>query len=270
MTCNPKWREITENLLPGQGAADRPDICARVFNIKKDYLIDLIVEKKYFGEVTAYVYVIEFQKRGLPHVHMLVKLKQNSKISSSEIVDRYISAEIPNPDENKILHDIVIRNMIHGPCGDWCILNGKCSKHFPKSYRAKTTIDNDGYPCYRRRDTGETFERPGRYVVDNRWVVPYSPRLLCLLNSHINVEVVSSIKSVKYLHKYIYKGHDAATVTINETSSDENIINHDEIKDHIEARYVGPVEACWRIFNTCIKGVIPLYVCLCIYLISIV
>jgi len=35
MTCNPNWREIKENLLPNQQPADRPDICARVFNIKK-------------------------------------------------------------------------------------------------------------------------------------------------------------------------------------------------------------------------------------------
>jgi len=33
MTCNPKWREIEENLLHGQQAFDRPDIYARVFNI---------------------------------------------------------------------------------------------------------------------------------------------------------------------------------------------------------------------------------------------
>ena len=39
MTCNPKWCEIEENLLPGQSASDRPDIVARVSNIKKDYLI---------------------------------------------------------------------------------------------------------------------------------------------------------------------------------------------------------------------------------------
>ena len=48
MTCNPKWREITENLLPKKTAADRPDICARVFNIKKDYLIDLIIKQNFF------------------------------------------------------------------------------------------------------------------------------------------------------------------------------------------------------------------------------
>ena len=75
MTCNPNWIEIKENLLPGQQPADRPDLCARVFSIKKDYLIDLIHRQKIFGEVVAYVYVIEFQKRGLPHIHMLINKK---------------------------------------------------------------------------------------------------------------------------------------------------------------------------------------------------
>ena len=35
MTCNPNWRENKDNLLPGQQASDRPDICARVFQLKK-------------------------------------------------------------------------------------------------------------------------------------------------------------------------------------------------------------------------------------------
>lgn len=61
----------------------------------------------------------------------------------------------------------------------------------------------DGYPYYRRRDNDEAFKRPGGYVVDNRYVVPYSPKLLCLRNSHINVEVFSSIRLVKYFYKYI-------------------------------------------------------------------
>lgn len=53
------------------------------------------------------VYVIEFQKRGLPHIHMLITLKQNCKILNSEIVDKFISAKIPNPNENENLHNIV-------------------------------------------------------------------------------------------------------------------------------------------------------------------
>jgi len=248
MTCNPKWREIEENLLQGQQASDRPDICARVFNIKKDYLIDLIVKQNFFGEVAAFVYVIEFQKRGLPHVHMLITLKYNFKITTTQIVDKYISAEIPDPNENRILHDIVMRNMIHGPCGDWCLVDGKCSKHYPKPYLEETRMDEDAYPYYRRRNNGKSFERPGGYIVDNRYVVPYCPTLSIIFNCHINVEVVSSIKSVKYLYKYIYKGHDAAAITI-ESITNNITIDHDEIRNFIETRYVGPVEACWRILE---------------------
>jgi len=161
-------------------------------------------------------------------------------ISNSEIVDKFISAEIPNPNENETLHNIVMKHMIHGPCGDWCLIDNKCSKHFPKSFRPETTMDEDGYPQYRRRNNGLLYERP-------RYVVPYNPTLLLSFNSHINVEIVSSIKSVKYLYKYIYKGHDTASIIIGENVN--KTIIHDEIQDFIEALYVGPVEACWRILN---------------------
>jgi len=112
----------------------------------------------------------------------------------------------------------------------------------------ETRMDEDAYPYYRRRDNGNSFERPGGYIVDNRYVVPYYPILSIIFNCRINVEVVSSIKSVKYLYKYIYNGHDVAAITI-EPVTENVIIDHDEIRDFIETRYVGPVEASWRILE---------------------
>ena len=35
MTCNPNWREVRENLQPDQQPSDRPDLTARVFDMKK-------------------------------------------------------------------------------------------------------------------------------------------------------------------------------------------------------------------------------------------
>ena len=35
MTCNPNWKKIQENLLPGQKASDRPELVARVIHLKK-------------------------------------------------------------------------------------------------------------------------------------------------------------------------------------------------------------------------------------------
>ena len=33
-TCNPKWEEIVENLLPGQQSHDRPELTAHAFRLK--------------------------------------------------------------------------------------------------------------------------------------------------------------------------------------------------------------------------------------------
>ena len=68
-------------------------------------------------------------------------------------------------------------------------------------------------------------------VRDNCWVVPYNPRLL--ETNHLNVEICTSIKAVKYLYKYMYKGPDRANM---------EVIN--EVTDFLGARYVIAPEAC--------------------------
>ncbi|CAO4369137.1 unnamed protein product [Caenorhabditis nigoni] len=79
MTCNPYWEEIQEHLEEDQTATDRPDIVARVFQMKVNEFRDDVVKKEIFGKVQAYIFVIEFQKRGLPHLHMLLIMKTGSK-----------------------------------------------------------------------------------------------------------------------------------------------------------------------------------------------
>ncbi|XP_058810410.1 uncharacterized protein LOC131675446 [Phymastichus coffea] len=155
MTCNPNWPEISENLLPGQQDSDRPDLVARVFDLRKERLLDTVIKKNFFGKVASYVYVIEFQKRDLPHMHLLITLEQGYKITTPEIVDKYISAEIPIEIRDPRLFDIVMRNMIHGPCGDWCMKDGKCSNKFPKEFQEQTTMDENGFPHYRRSHDNE-------------------------------------------------------------------------------------------------------------------
>lgn len=76
---------------------------------------------------------------------------------------------------------------------------------------------------------------------DNRWVVPYNPYLLNKYQSHINVEVCASVHAVKYIHKYVYKGADRTTLAITNTDY--------EITRYLQARYVSPAEAIWRLFE---------------------
>ena len=62
VTCNPKWPEITNELLSNQNASDRPDIIARVFKLKLKAITNDLFKKGILGKVVAHVHVIEFQK----------------------------------------------------------------------------------------------------------------------------------------------------------------------------------------------------------------
>jgi hypothetical protein len=70
-TCNPKWFKITSSLMHGEKPNDRPDIIVRVFHIKLQELLHDLWSGSIFGPTLAILYSIEFQKRGLPHVHIL-------------------------------------------------------------------------------------------------------------------------------------------------------------------------------------------------------
>jgi hypothetical protein len=73
------------------------------------------------------------------------------------------------------------------------------------------------YPIYRRKDTGHTI-LVHDVELNNRWVVPHNVYLSTKYNVHINVEVCNNIRAIKYLFKYLYKGHDCATIEISHQS----------------------------------------------------
>ncbi|PNX64152.1 helicase-like protein, partial [Trifolium pratense] len=129
-TCNPTWPEITRELAKNNlKPQDRPDIVSKVFKIKFDELMKDLTKRHILGKVLAYMYTIEFQKRGLPHAHILIFLHPSSKYPSPEDIDTIISAEIPNPDSDPELYNLVKKHMIHGPCGSSrlqspCTVNG--------------------------------------------------------------------------------------------------------------------------------------------------
>jgi hypothetical protein len=88
--------------------------------------------------------------------------------------------------------------------------------------------------------------------LDNRWVVPHNVYLSTKYNAHINIEVCNNIPVVKYLFKYVYKGHDHATVEISRYSDNAiegNVVEVDEIKKYLDYHYVFASEATWRIFK---------------------
>ncbi|XP_027171644.1 uncharacterized protein LOC113771236 [Coffea eugenioides] len=206
-------RDMRRRYLDAMSLVQKPDLLARVFRAKFELLKLEVLNKQIFGEVAAYVYVIEFQKRGFPHAHMPLILKLEYKLLNPESYDRVVCAEIPDRSKHPHLYSLVVKHMIHGPCGDMdrtcpCMKDGRCKNHYPKSFCSQTTHAEDSYPQYRRRDDGRKIT-VRRHTLDNRWVVSYSPYLLATFDCHINVEICSTIKLVKYMYKYVFKGHDS-------------------------------------------------------------
>ena len=198
-------------------------------------------------------YTVEFQKRGLPHAHILLFLYPEDKFPTAQDIDRIICAEIPNKELNPILHQNVENLMIHGPCGfanlqSPCMDEGKCTKHFPKKFVDRTTIGEDGFPQYRRRANGRTITKSG-VKLDNRHVVPYNPYLLMKYQAHINVEWCNQARSIKYLFKYVNKGNDRVTAALyrENCNSDASAIV-DEIQTYCDCRYISACEGVWRIY----------------------
>ncbi|KAK1424399.1 hypothetical protein QVD17_19728 [Tagetes erecta] len=254
ITCNPKWPEVRRFLEDKTiSAEDRPDILCRLFKMKLDSIIKDLKENSILGKVQAVVYTVEFQKRGLPHAHICLFMHADDKLPTVDQIDPLISAEIPDQNEDPLLYSLVREFMIHGPCGVHnmncpCMVDGKCSKHFPKKYKEHTCIDLDGYPEYKRRKTKAYVEKSGKQL-DNRFVVPYNKVLLKRYQAHINVEWCNQAGSIKYLFKYINKGHDRATVSFVQADEQSDLQDSiDEIKDYYSCRYISACEASWRIF----------------------
>ncbi|KAL3037718.1 hypothetical protein AAZX31_01G086000 [Glycine max] len=241
LTCNPNWLEIRRLLSPlNLKPIDRLDIVSRIFRLKYEQML---------SDLTKDMHTIEFQKRGLPHIHLLLFLHPDNKYSSSTDIDQIISTEIPSHEDNPELYRLVQNHMIHGPCGilqpnSPCTKEGKCSRFYPKQFQPQTLLDSNSYPVYHRRNNGPSISKNG-VIIDNRYIVPYNPKLLKKYQAHINIEWCNQSTSIKYLFKYINKGYDRVTAVMvcnsNDTTQNVNIQN-DELKEYLDCRiFVFPI-----------------------------
>ena len=170
----------------------------------------------------------------------LIFLYGPDKIRTYAQVDRLICVQFPDLYEDLYFFNAIKQCMVHGLYGTrnikalW-MKNGKCTKSHPKDFVEATTMDQNGYRIYCRRNRDQLYMM-GRHKVDNRDVVLYNPYLSRMFNCYINVKVCAGIRCVKYIYKYIYKSHDRTTMVLGGV---------DEIQQYLDASYIGPVEAAW-------------------------
>jgi hypothetical protein len=223
MTCNPNWGELKDVMtdLIIDGSVDCPTFVDRIFKLKWEDYMRCVTERQMFGHVIGFMWVVEFQKRGLPHAHALIILDPEDSPKKPDDFDEYVCAEIPDEKENKILFDLVTQNMVH-VCGDRkpgqpCCNNRdkKCTAGFPKKFSQETKVVDGKFPEYRRRSPADGGQKvivnegkKNEYEITNEDIVPYNARTLLKTRTHFNVEICSSISAVQYLFKYLLKGPD--------------------------------------------------------------
>ena len=257
MTANPNWDEIQQLIPQNSHWQNHPDIIARVFMLKVAALISDIKTREIFGPISAIVWRVEWQKRGLPHLHLLVILRNHIRESD---IDAFVCAEIPNPDLDPILYELISKNNVHKPCdcdSAPCHDDGCCRRKFPKPMADVTTIAGDRFPIYRRRGQFVTYVKDYNGVsraVTDEWVVPYSPFLTLRYRCHLNVEVAAHVNTFKYLYKYVLKPPDHAAVVI------------DEIGSFLDGRMLTASEAVFRILGLRLHCEWPTVMCLDIHL----
>ncbi|KAK1350657.1 hypothetical protein POM88_054624 [Heracleum sosnowskyi] len=154
--AEPNQRETQAvTAVVSQDASVRPDLVARVFKMKLDAMMSDLTKKDVLGRVLAVpfkavssswyfilyrfnpilpwnfrdpwmcdpdteqvVYTIEFQKRGLPHAHIVLWMAEGDKLLSTEDIDTIISAELPDKETDAVGYEAVSQFMMHGPCGE--------------------------------------------------------------------------------------------------------------------------------------------------------
>ncbi|KAJ8019346.1 ATP-dependent DNA helicase PIF1 [Holothuria leucospilota] len=171
-TADRRWKEIDEAILEQQGKTVpenitwtehcniigmNPVTAARMFDHRvKAFITHVILSPaKPVGEVINYFYRVEFQQRGWPHIHCLFWVKDAPVLGQSEnsevvsFINQYISCELPSPETDPELHEIITNVQTHSKThSKSCKKGGKvCRFNFPKLPSTQTFMSKPESTC---------------------------------------------------------------------------------------------------------------------------
>jgi hypothetical protein len=200
------------------------------------------------------IYTVEFQKRGLPHVHIIFWVSTDTTEPTPEFIDSFISAQIPDPAVDPLGYAMVAEHMVHGPCGKYnpkclCIKNGKCSKNYPKEFHETTNVDKMVllYTC--DLTMGDLLSKAalkwtivGLFHITSSFLKNMMPILI--------QNGATRVFFIKYLFKYVTKGLYCSKAYLQKITSgedtpiDEETGFRNEVKEYLDTRYIYPFDSC--------------------------
>ena len=236
-------------LLEDETAYDRADVTCKVFHAKVDVFMHNLRQGKYFGpnhKILYEVLAIEYQQRGLPHVHIVVQLSNIPHYKTERLdltcwIDENINATLPCINEASSermvkVHNLIKTHMVH-KCykGDGGCLHEKigiCNHGFTQNViQDRTSIDDHGYLHYKRKTDADLN------------IVPHNVNILLDWNGHANVEYSGSSYCIIYLYKYLFKGRKKVT-TVKKKDRPKN-----ELEAYVQGRYMCAMDAMWETYG---------------------
>ncbi|XP_060519932.1 uncharacterized protein LOC132698088 [Cylas formicarius] len=238
MTCNPHWPKITRNLSFNQRVENRSELVCRVFHTKLEQFMEDLVKQQFLGIVRTYNYSIEFQKRGLPHAHILIGFEPTDRIDDAEKMDRIPDREV-EPDLYGVMRDYYV----HRVCGqdnpaDPCTnLGGHvCAKGYPKAFRRDTGLNFhrfDGRPEYARPDDG-LFAGAGPDCITIQMRGQHNEVDWDEIRNYTDCRYISSMEACWRIFQYKLHDRSHAVVTLPVHLENERPVTFDEGDDEEE------------------------------------
>ena len=268
-TGNPAWPEFLEAVRTLTGKDPPPDahvlfpaLLVRVFKAKLYALENDLKDGSIFGYRQVFIQrVIEFQKRYIPHAHIVVRL--DTLDPTPDVVDSWITTRMfyheECPKYSGRLEDIdacirtkcdcpahqlnrfIFSKMRHTVCQEGkCLTPNGCKKGYPFERAGEATMSHSW--CNSRG----TWTLRRSFRQDSR-VVPYNRKLVEKYKAHINVECCHSYTVIKYLRKYLSKMPDCSRAL----PSLESVLANPKLEFQLwqSYRHVGVAEAVVRLLQ---------------------
>jgi hypothetical protein len=124
-------------------------------------------------------------------------------------------------------------------------------------------MDVDGHPLYLKGQTrlDMAMEHVALlFLVNNQNVVPHNPFSFRKYGCYINIKVCASICFVKYIHNYIYKGHNCLIMLFGHEPN--------EVVQYFDVQYVTAPKATWCLLIMEMNEEQPNVICLALHLLG--
>jgi hypothetical protein len=234
-TMNPYWADF-QALKRSDGQYSDSSMAALVFKSKIFALMKFIRSRKILGTVSAFVWRIEYQRRGLPHAHVLFWSDYNTADVGAveEVVNVHFPKDSPFLGDQELVLDF--RNLIktyqlhtHSPrCRT---ATGACRYGYPHPAHEKSTIVGHSYVF--ARSEGE----------EN--IVPHNPEILAAFRCHHCLEVIHSDQCIGYVLKYCSKNSDDGEVSLNHVLYEGRPVRPGEKLEHFAATRISSACECF-------------------------